>query len=330
MEEERSILEKIIAGESKLGDYDLDTDFDHDELRSLMDAGLIAPRDLSDWTASDMIIDGSLSYDEYPFEKFTNYEKVRQLEEGVLSMEEFKEKAELEYFDGDDWLALLGVRPEMDAEAPWEMIRDEARADQWFDFLSTRPECAEKADWKRIFEKGKPAEYFKMLAKQPALYEFCPDKKKLLEADSALWVELLIDQPDFAKIYPMKDLDEVDEVEHLLLHRPELTGMLTWDEDNPPVKLFITNTKPDLMEFSPELAWFFSTEMSPVLQKILKEELFYQKRDAERYANLIAHRSETFAGVYSTKTAEVIVRNFQTEVSKNNLPLTIRMEAIHE
>ena len=330
MKEERSTLEKIIAGEANLGDYNLNTDFDHDELRSLLDAGLIEPHDLSDWTASNMIIDGLLSYDEYPFEKFTNYEKVRQLEEGAVSMEEFKEKADLELFDGDDWLVLLGVRHEMDAEAPWEMIRDEARADQWFDFLSTRPECAEKADWKRIFKEGKPAEYFNMLGKQPALYEFCPDKKRLLESDSALWVELIIHQPEFAKIYPMKDLDEVDEVEHLLLHRPELTGMLTWDEDNPPVKLFIANAKPDLMEFSPELAWFFSTEMSPVLQKILKEELFYQKRDSERHANLIAHRSETFAGVYSTRTAEVIVKNFQTAVAKNDLPLTIRIEAIHE
>lgn len=330
MEEERSILEKILDGEANLGDYDLDSDFDHEEICKLLEAGIIGPRDLSDGRASDMILDGSLSYDEYPFENFTHYEQVRQLEQAVISREDFKAKAELEYYDGDDWLLLLDVWPELDAEAPWDMIRDEARAESWFDLLASHPEYADKADWKRIFEAGKTKKYFDMLAKQPALFAYCPDKKKLLETDSALWVELLIDQPDFAKIYPMKDLDEVDEVEHLLLHRPELTGMLTWDEDNPPVKLFITNTKPDLMEFSPELAWFFSTEMSPVLQKILKEELFYQKRDAERYANLIAHSSESFAGVYSTRTAEVIVRNFQTEVSKNNLPLSIRMEAIHE
>ena len=330
MEDERSVLEKIIAGEADLKEYDLDSDFDHNELRSLLDSGLIEPHDLSDWTASDMILDGSLSYDEYPFEKFTHYEQVRQLEQKAVSRDEFKAKAELEYYDGDDWLLLLGVWPELDAEAPWDMIRDEARANRWFEFLAGRPECAEKADWKRIFEQGALKEYFSMLAKQPGLFEFCPDRRKVLEADSALWVELLIRQPRFAEIYPMEELDEVDEVEHLLLHRPELTGKLTWDEDNPPVKLFIANAKPDLMEFSPDLAWFFSTEMSPVLQKILKEELFYRKRDAERYANLIAHKRETFAGVYSTRTAEKIIQNFQKAVAGNDLPLTIRMEAIHE
>ena len=169
-----------------------------------------------------------------------------------------------------------------------------------------------------------------MLAKQPALYEFCPDKEKFLEADSALWVELLIKQPGFAEIYPMKELDEVDEVEHLLLHRPELTGMLTWDKDNPPVRLFIANGKPELMTFSPELAWFISTDMSPAIEKILRNVLFYQKRDAERYANIIAHRSETFAGVYSTRTAEAIVKNFQETIAELGIPLTIRMEANHE
>jgi hypothetical protein len=86
---------------------------------------------------------------------------------------------ELEYYDGNDWLLLLDVWPELDAEAPWKMIRDEASAESWFDFLASHPEYADKADWKRIFEAGKTKKYFDMLAKQPALYEFCPDKEKL-------------------------------------------------------------------------------------------------------------------------------------------------------
>ena len=330
MEEERTILEKILDGEANLGDYDLDSDFDHEEICRLLEGGIIEPRDLSAGRASDMILDGSLSYDEYPFENFPPYEQVRQLEQKVLSREDFKAKAELEFYDGDDWLLLLDVWPELDAEAPWKMIRDEARAESWFDFLATHPEFAEKADWKRIFEAGKTQKYFDMLAKQPALFAYCPDKKNVLEADSALWVELLIQQPGFAEIYPMKDLDEVDEVEHLLLHRPELTGMLNWDQDNPPVKLFIANENPERMTFSPERAWFISTKMSPVIGKILSEVLFYNQEDAERYANIIAHSAETFAGVYSTRTAEAIVKNFQAAVEKNALPLTIRMEVHHE
>ena len=330
MEEEHSILEKILDGEASLGDYDLDSDFDHEEIRTLLEAGIIEPHDLSDWRASDMILDGSLSYDEYPFEKFTHYEQVRQLEQEVISREDFKAKAELEYYDGDDWLLLLDVWPELDVEAPWDMIRTEARAESWFDFLSSHPEYGVNADWKRIFETGKTKEYFSMLAKQPALFAYCPDKKVLLEEDSALWVELLIKQPGFAEIYPMKELDEVDEVEHLLRHRPELTGMLTWDKDNPPVRLFIANGKPELMTFSPELAWFISTEKSPVIEKILREILFYQKQDAERYANIIAHRAETFAGVYSTRTAEAIVRDFQATAAEAGLPLTIRTESVQE
>ena len=330
MEDERTILEKILEGGANLGDYDLDSDFDHEEILSLMEAGIIGARDIPDGRASDMILDGSLSYDDYPFEKFSHYEQVRQLEQKAVSREDFKARAELEYYDGNDWLLLLDVWPELDAEAPWDMIRDEARAKSWFDFLASHPEYADKADWKRIFETGKTKNYFDMLAKQPALFESCPDKQKLLEADSALWVELLIKQPGFAEIYPMKELDEVDEIEHLLLHRPELTGTLSWDQDNLPVKLFIFNSEPDKMTFSPELAWFISTEMSPGTEKILREVLFYQKRDAERYANIIAHTEETFAGVYSTRTAEAIVKNFQEAVAELSLPLTIRMEVYHE
>lgn len=330
MEEERTILEKILDGEANLGDYDLDSDFDHEEICKLLEAGIIEPRDLSAGRASDMILDGSLSYDEYPFENFTHYEQVRQLEQEAVSRKDFKAKAELEYYDGDDWLLLLDVWPELDVEAPWEMIRDEARAESWFDFLAGHPEFAKKADWTRIFEAGKTQKYFDMLAKQPALFAYCPDKKKVLEADSALWVELLIKQPGFAEIYPMKELDEVDEVEHLLLHRPELTGMLTWDQGNPPVKLFVANENPEPMTFSSELAWLISTEMSPVIEKILSKVLFYNQKDAERYANIIAHSAETFAGVYSARTAEAIVKNFQAAVEKNALPLTIRMEVHHE
>ena len=144
MEEERSILEKILDGEASLGDYDLDSDFDHEEICKLLEAGIIEPRDLSDGRASDMILDGSLSYDEYPFENFTHYEQVRQLEQEVISREDFKAKAELEYYDGDDWLLLLDVWPELDAEAPWDMIRDEARAESWFDFLASHPEYADR------------------------------------------------------------------------------------------------------------------------------------------------------------------------------------------
>ena len=90
MANKRAIVEKIIRGEEKLGDYDLDSDFEHEEIRTLLEAGIIEPHDLSDWRASDMILDGSLSYDEYPFEKFTHYEQVRQLEQEVISREDFK------------------------------------------------------------------------------------------------------------------------------------------------------------------------------------------------------------------------------------------------
>lgn len=324
--EEDTIVEKIIGGKANLGDCDLNSDFDHDEIRSLLEAGIIGARDLPDGLASDMILDGTLSYDEYPFEKFTPYEQVRQLEQGAVRREDFKAKAELEDYDGNDWLLLLDVWPELDGEAPWERIREEACARCWFDFLSSRPEYAQKADWKKLFEAGKTKEYFAMLAKQPSLFAYCPDKRKLLEADCALWVELLIKQPNFAEIYPMEGLNGAEEAAHLLLHRPELAEKLNWDKDNAPVKLFIANGKPERMTFSPELAWFISTESSPVTEKILREILLYQEKDAQRYANLIAHSSETFAGIYSTRAAEAIVRNFQAAAAQAGLPLTLRME----
>ena len=53
-------------------------------------------------------------------------------------------------------------------------------------------------------------------------------------------------------------------------------------------------------------------------------------QDAERYANIISHTEETFAGVYSTRTAEAIVKNFREAVAEAGLPLTVRMEVHHE
>lgn len=328
MEDERTILEKILDGEATLGDYDLTLDFDHDEICKLLEAGILDVRDLPDGKASDMILDGSLSYDEYPFENFSHYEQVRQLEQEAVSREDFKARAELESYDGDEWLQLLDIWPELETEAPWEMIRKEARAESWFDFLSFHPEYADKADWKRIFEEGKMKKYFDMLAKQPDLFAYCPDKEKLLEEDSALWVELLIRQPGFAEIHPLKDFDKVYEIEHLLLHRPELAGMLTWEEDNPPVKLYIVNNMPDGMKkFFPDSAWFVSTEKSMAIQKILQDILFYGKQDAERQANVIAHDCRTFAGVFSTRTAESIMKNFESAVAESRLPLSIGKES---
>ena len=86
---------------------------------------------------------------------------------------------------------------------------------------------------------------FEALADEPALYEFIPDKTALLEADSALWAGLIAEHPEFAHEYPLANMDEVDEIGQILLHQPQLVWYFTWNEDNLPVKLFITNENPE-------------------------------------------------------------------------------------
>lgn len=101
-----SDVEKILAGEEDIKDCNIENDFDNEEIEELIAEGIVAPRQLSQWRASDLIIDGILSYEEYPFDNFSSYEQLRQLEQGAISMEMFFKLADLESFDEEEkaWL----------------------------------------------------------------------------------------------------------------------------------------------------------------------------------------------------------------------------------
>ena len=322
-------LEKLFAGINRISDYNIDIDFDNDEISQLLDADIIKASDIGICRASDLLIDGVIDYEQYPFEKFSAYEQIRQLQYCVIEPTEFLEKADLDTFDSDEWLYLLEVLPRITEKAPWDELRKNGSVKSWMDLLKSRPEFAKYASWKTLAEKGRVENFFDLARAVPELYEHFTNKEQMLQSDSALWVKLLARRPELAEVYPLENLDEVDEVEFLLLHQPQLVDRISWDKENPPVKLYIINPAPEILtEINPAMAWFITAGISEKLQNILKNVLFYNSDDARCQANIIGHNAETFAGIYSRQTAEHIVQEFMKEAAENQLDLQIRKEEI--
>ena len=118
-------IEKIIAGIANVKNYDISNDFDCDEIETLLEEGIIKATDLKSWRASDLIIDEVIGYDDYPFEKFPPDEQLRQLLYCAIEPSVFLEKADLDFYDADEWLFLLKLLPHLFEQAPWEMLKAE-------------------------------------------------------------------------------------------------------------------------------------------------------------------------------------------------------------
>lgn len=322
-------LEKLLAGITRIGDYNIDIDFDNNEIEELLDNGIIKANDIGISRASDLLIDGVIDYEQYPFENFPAYEQIRQLQYCAIEPSDFRKKVDPDTLDCADWLYLLEVLPGFAENAPWEKLQKDGSVKSWMDLLKSHPEFAESADWKILAEKGKTEDFFDLAAVHPELYKYFSNKEQLLQADSALWVKLLARRPELVEIYPLDTLDEVDEIEFLLLHQPQLIDKISWDPENPPVKLYIINPAPEsLTEINPSMAWFITAEISETLQHILKKTLFYSTDDARRQANIIGHNAETFAGIYSRQTAEYIMTEFMKVTAEKQLDLQIRKARI--
>lgn len=320
-------VEKILAGIANINDYSLENDFDNGEIEELLDNGIIEATDICQWRASDLLIDGVIGYDQYPFEDFSGYEQIRQLQYCAIEPRKFLEKADLETFDADEWLYLLEVLPRLAEKAPWDELRKKGSVKGWMDLLKARPEFAGSADWETLAEKGKLEDFFDLAAVDPDLYKYFPDKEQIQQADSSLWVNLLARRPELAEYYPLDTLDEVDEIEFLLLHQPQLVNRISWDAANPPVKLFILNPRPELlMEINMANAWFITSSISEKLRPVLQKTLFYREDDAYRQANITGHNRKTFAGIYSRRTAEHIMLEFRKAAAENQLDLQICKE----
>ena len=138
-------IKKIIAGTANIKEYDISTDFDNDEITQLLEAGIIKAADIRMWRASDLIIDGIIDYTAYPFENFSPAEQLRQLHYCAIEPSEFLEKADLDFFDADEWLELLGFLPYLAENAPWEMLRQEGSLSSWNELLEKRPEFSSHA-----------------------------------------------------------------------------------------------------------------------------------------------------------------------------------------
>ena len=133
-------IEKIIAGITNIKDYDISNDFDCDEIETLLEEGIIKATDLKSWRASDLIIDGVIGYDDYPFEKFSSDEQLKQLHYCAIEPSVFLEKADLDFYDADEWLFLLKLIPHLSDRAPWEMLKAEGTEKSWKELLENHPE----------------------------------------------------------------------------------------------------------------------------------------------------------------------------------------------
>ena len=141
-------IEKIIAGIANVKNYDISNDFDCDEIETLLEEGIIKATDLKSWRASDLIIDGVIGYDDYPFEKFSPDEQLRQLLYCAIEPSAFLEKADLDFYDADKWLFLLKLIPHLSDRAPWEMLKTDGSKESWKELLENHLE----------FEKYAPAQ----------------------------------------------------------------------------------------------------------------------------------------------------------------------------
>ena len=314
-EDSRSLAEKVIDGDVDIRDCDLDHDFEDCEVKMLLEKKLVRPGDFWDWRAAELIIAGVLSFSDIPFAEFPVSEQLMLLEGGAISEEEFRKQVNLDDFRRYR-LDLVAACPAFAADVPWDEVRRDADPHDWFAFLGEHPEFADKADWKRICRDGLVRDVFAMLRKQPRLYEKLLFKDELTAADSRHWVDLIIAHPEFAEVYPVETLDEVDEVEELLLYRPELARRIPWQEDDPPVKVFVVNSAAPLYGHYDEI------------RKILQESFLYRPHVAGGRTDLVTENAETFAGIFDTCSARLMARNFRRAVREAKLPLAVRMEAL--
>ena len=95
-------VEKILTENANINDYSLENDFDNDEIEELLDNGIIEATDIAQCRASDLLIDGIINYEQFPFEDFAVYEQLRQLEPGAITLEEFRKQADFEIFDDEE------------------------------------------------------------------------------------------------------------------------------------------------------------------------------------------------------------------------------------
>ena len=101
-EKKMTELEKVLDNVSDISEYCLECDFDNSEIEELLRNGVIKAADISQGHASDLLIDGVIDYEQYPFENFSSCEQLRQLEHGAISLEEFIKQADIDAFDEEE------------------------------------------------------------------------------------------------------------------------------------------------------------------------------------------------------------------------------------
>ena len=78
----------------------------------MLENGIIKASDIGISRASDLLIDGVIDYEQYPFDDFSVYEQLRQLEHRAITLEEFRKQADFEIFDDEEmtWFKEIEAR----------------------------------------------------------------------------------------------------------------------------------------------------------------------------------------------------------------------------
>ncbi len=321
VEDSRTLVEKIIAGDADIRDYDVNNDFAFADIEKLMDAGLVSPGELAETVAGYFILTGALTFEDRPFADFSHAYRILLLDQGVVPSDELSAATFFELREADSWLELLAENADFDAAAPWEKIRDNASADGWLRFLAHRPEHADKADWKRISEYGSFDACFDMLAERPEFYERCFCRDELLDAaGNRRWVDLITRQPGFADVCGLSRFEGPERAEILRL-RPELTRKFDWGGDQP-VKLVI---RPYAANGGTARNGAWTVFMLPEILKELKLAPAATDDIVERALK----RRESNAGIWSAAAAGKLAAKLNRRFREAELPFGAEIKPPH-
>ena len=322
MEDSRSLAEKVIDGDVDIRNYDINNDFDFDDIEKLLGAGIVSPGELAESLAAYFILSGALTFEDRPFADFSHPRQIFLLEQGAVPTDDLSAATFFELREADGWLELLAENADFDAAAPWEKIRDNASADSWFRFLARRPEHADKADWERISQYGSFDACFDMLAEQPEFYERCHCKDELLDAtENQLWVDLITRQPGFADVCGLSRFEE-SELAEILRLRPKLTRKLDWGDDRP-VKLVIRKyaANPKTNDVTARNGAWIAFRLPEILK-----ELKMSPAATDDIAEKTMRRREGNAGIWSSATAGNLATKLNRRFRKEGLPFGVEIK----
>lgn len=133
------------------------------------------------------------------------------------------------------------------------------------------------------------------------------------------WIDAIINNPALAKLYPLEEMNDKEEIKRLLRHRPELVKRIKFQQDDPPVKVHLATAKEKLRDQDGD-----ETEH---MSRILEDVFAFDRDDALDFAISLHWQKETFTGIYPKETARKIYLDFATLNRVHHCGYELRFEA---